>query len=137
MLRSPVVSTLAATVLAGFFLVAAVLLGPDFAMAEPAVDPARAQPRATDVKASLDAADELAAMEAIQLVLTEVGDGNTFVWYRAHGKLSGMFQPTVSFRDARGNVCRHLKVTLTSGVVSRKAEGVACRGLGGVWSLEG
>lgn len=137
MYRSPALTTLAATMLAGFFLFAAVLLSPDFARAEPKAEASRTPPRSADPKASLDLGDELAALEALQVTLSEVGDGSTFVWYRANGRLSGVFQPTASFKAASGKVCRHLKMMLTSGAVSRKTEGIACREANGVWSLEG
>lgn len=137
MFQSPVLSTLAAIAIAGFVLFAAILIGPDFARAEPTADASRPMPRSMDLKASLDIADEIAALEALQITLSEVGDGSTFVWYRANGRLSGVFQPTTSFKSDAGKVCRHLRMMLTSGAVSRKAEGVACRGDNGVWSLEG
>ena len=137
MSRSPVLTTLVATGLAGFFLVAVVLLGSGIAAAQTAIDVGGPQPGPTDTRATLDAGDELAALEAVQLALTEVGDGNTFVWYRANGKLSGVFQPTSSFKDVTGKICRHLKMMLTSGTTSRKAEGIACREASGLWSLEG
>ena len=87
-------------------------------------------------KAALDAADAQAALKAIHLGLTEVGDGSTFVWHRAHGRLRGMVRPTSSFRDADGRVCRHLVVTLASGVYARTTEGVACRLDDRSWTLE-
>ncbi len=137
MSRSPALSTLAVTAAAGFFLFVAVLLGPDLARAEPKAEARPPAPRSYDLKATLDTADEIAALEALQVTLSEVGDGSTFVWYRAHGRLSGVFQPTASFKSDSGKVCRHLKMMLTSGMTSRKAEGVACRQANGVWSLEG
>ena len=42
----------------------------------------------------LDEYDEIAALEAIRVALTEVGDGTTYVWHRQHGRLSGIVQPT-------------------------------------------
>jgi hypothetical protein len=94
-------------------------------------------PRYFDLKATLNAIDEVAALEAVQWALTEVADGATFVWHRQHGRLSGLVQPTSSFKDASDRICRHLVMMLTSGGYSRKAEGVACRQADGVWLLEG
>lgn len=88
-------------------------------------------------RADLDASDELAALEAVQIALSEVGDGSSYVWYRRNGRLSGLIQPTFSFKDHSGNVCRHLIVSLSSGAYTRKVEGIACRLLSGVWQLDG
>ena len=88
-------------------------------------------------KTALDAADAQAALKAIHLGLTEVGDGSTFVWHRAHGRLRGTVRPTTSFRDASSRVCRHLVVTLASGRYARTVEGIACRLEDGSWGLEG
>ena len=95
------------------------------------------KPSLADVKETLDDADAIAALEAVQVALTEVGDGATYIWHRRHGRLSGAIQPTTSFKDRSGQVCRHLVVALTSGNYSRKAEGIACRLHNGVWVLEG
>jgi len=90
-----------------------------------------------DAKGALDPYDELATLEALQVTLAEVGDGQTYVWHRAHGRLSGAFQPTSSFRDRAGQVCRHIVMILASGTYSRKAEGIACRLASGRWQLDG
>ncbi len=95
------------------------------------------KPSLADLKALLDDTDAIAALEAVQLALTEVGDGATYIWHRKHGRLSGAIQPTTSFKDASGHVCRHIVVALTSGSYSRKAEGIACRHRDGVWNLAG
>jgi hypothetical protein len=95
------------------------------------------KPSLADLKATLDDTDAIAALEAMQLALTEVGDGATYVWHRKHGRLSGAIQPTSSFKDASGHICRHIIVAMTSGSYSRKAEGIACRLKSGIWNLEG
>jgi len=94
--------------------------------------PSYLQPRDT-----LTSRDEIAAMEAIHIALSEVADGATYVWHRKHGRLSAIVKPTTSFRDRRGKICRHIYVLLNSGVYSRRSEGVACRQSNGIWSLEG
>jgi surface antigen len=85
----------------------------------------------------LDEKDEIAALERIQYALSEVSDGKTYVWRRWHGKLSGLVQPTGSFKDPNGKVCRHLIVMMTTGANTRKQEGIACRLPSGRWQLEG
>lgn len=95
------------------------------------------KPALADLKATLDDTDAVAALEALQLALTEVSDGATYIWHRKHGRLSGAIQPTTSFKDASGQVCRHIVMALTSGSYSRKAEGIACRRSTGTWLLEG
>lgn len=105
-------------------------------IARPAPDH-RARPAYPDFRASLDETDELAALDAIHVALSEVGDGGSYIWHRNHGRLSGIFQPTQSFKDGGGNVCRHLVVTLSSGAAIRRTEGIACRLSSGRWQLDG
>lgn len=95
------------------------------------------RPKFADFRHELDETDEVAALESVQLALSEVGDGATYVWHRRHGRLSGIVQPTSSFRDAGGGVCRHVVVMLSAGTASQKTEGVACRLADGRWQLEG
>lgn len=85
----------------------------------------------------LDGTDEISALEALHLALTEVGDGSTYVWHGRSGRVSGIVQPTTSFKDADGKICRHIVVGLTAESYSRKLEGVACRRGNGSWQLEG
>lgn len=80
--------------------------------------------------------DRVAALESVHIALTEVGDGARYVWRGRHGRLSGVIQPTESFLDAKGRVCRHLTVLLTSGTKSKKTEAVACRLENGVWRFD-
>jgi len=95
------------------------------------------QPKVTELKPSLDSNDEMAALEAIQIALTEVGDGSTYVWHRTGGHLSGVVRPTTSFRVGSDRVCRHVEFMLSAGTYTRKAEGIACRGSDRIWTLEG
>jgi hypothetical protein len=92
---------------------------------------------ATPQHVILDETDEIAALESVQFALSEVGDGASYIWHRNNGRLSGMVQPVSSFKDGRGQVCRHLVIILTTGALSKKTEGVACRLTGGQWKLEG
>ena len=108
----------------------------------PTVPPSRdagalMQPRISEIRPLLDARDEAAALEAVQVALTEVGDGSTYVWYRHGGRLSGLVQPTQSFKDVLGRVCRHIVVTLNDASRSKRTEGIACRLSDGGWELDG
>lgn len=95
------------------------------------------RPKFADHSQGLDDGDEIATLDAIRVALTEVGDGSSYVWHRDHGRLSGVIQPTTSFKDATGRVCRHIVLVLTTGVRSGRVEGVACRLADGRWQLEG
>ena len=88
-------------------------------------------------KMTLDAADETATLHAVHIGLTEIPDGSSFVWRRAHGRLSGVVRPVFSFKNADGEVCRQLTLTLRSGTYTRTIEGIACRDPDGRWALEG
>jgi surface antigen len=90
-----------------------------------------------EVVPRFDDKDEIAALDAIRLALTEVGDGSSYVWYRHGGRLSGVVQPTQSFLDTRGRVCRHILVTLSAGGQSSRAGVIACRLSDGNWVLDG
>lgn len=149
---------ISATALMGFVLVGVIALSPDLVAAAEAKQPAPAQqqsggatctcpnsqkpqlflrPKYADLKPNLDENDEIAALESVQVALDQVGDGSTYVWQRQSGRLSGVVQPTASFKDSGGKVCRHVVVMLVSGATSRKAEGIACRLGNGQWQLEG
>lgn len=95
------------------------------------------KPKFAEMRRPLDQSDEIAALESVQLALAEVGDGSSYVWHRYHGQLSGVVTPTASFRDATGNVCRHIIVVLSAGTRSKRSEGVACRLGNGRWQLQG
>jgi surface antigen len=156
----PSLVTLAAVVTTGLVLVGVILLGPTTAFggdewetsvsaemtdtapaALPSVPGTSIMPGAVvDIPVGpykLDEKDEIAALERIQYALSEVGDGKTYVWRRWHGRLSGLVQPTASFKDSSGKVCRHLIVLMTTGHNTRKQEGIACRLPSGRWQLDG
>jgi surface antigen len=104
-----------------------------------------ARPKFADLQADLQADlkdgigddEEIAALEAIRVALTEVGDGTAFVWRHRNGRIGGVVKPTSSFRDAGGRVCRHIVVVLAAGSRAGKIEGVACRLDNGRWELDG
>lgn len=91
----------------------------------------------THIRPHLDRHDEIAALEAVQIALTQVGDGASYVWYRHGGRLSGIVQPTQSFRDYKGRICRHLFVTLSAVGQSKRTGAIACRLADGSWELDG
>jgi surface antigen len=145
---------LAAAVATGFALVAAVFLdalpaaadetgasppaagaGPNCSCPEASGKPIK--PKFAGLGEPLDEGDEIAALASVQYALTNVGDGASYVWKRANGRLSGIVHPTSSFRNGEGSVCRHLVVMLTTGFTTRKTEGTACRIEGGRWQLNG
>jgi hypothetical protein len=135
--------------LTAFYLVMTVLFaGPDAKAGEPTADrPACTCPSATEKSPRpkfaefsarvLDESDEIAALESVQLGLSRMDDGASFIWRRHNGRLSGVVRPTSSFRSAKGDLCRHVVVLLTTGFKTRTAEGVACRLANGRWQLEG
>lgn len=92
---------------------------------------------ATLAKAPRNDSDFAAALESVQFALSNVGDGGTYVWRRPGSKLSGVVQPTRSFRNAKGSICRFLFLLVSQGIKTAKAEGVACRLDDGRWNLEG
>lgn len=96
-----------------------------------------AKPKFAEANAHLDENDEIAALEAIRVALSEVGDGGTYVWHRRHGRLSGLVQPTASFKDPAGRICRHIVLIMTVGTATGRAEGIACRLGDGRWQLDG
>lgn len=147
MFRPESLFTLFATLVSGFFLGAVVLMSADPAFAD---DTGEATPCSCDESSKksqkpkfaglgngLDEGDEIAALESVQVALSKVGDGASYVWHRSNGRLSGLVQPTRSFRNASGEICRHLVILLTTGDKTNKAEGIACRAQGGRWELEG
>lgn len=150
---------------AGVFLVSSIFLSPGFARAQPASDvgavPAPlaktrppqdagascscpsdaskpARPKFAGLSAGpLDEADEVAALASVHQALSGVGDGQSYVWQRTNGRLSGLVQPVSSFRNGDGQICRHVVILLTTGAHTRKNEGTACRLPGGRWQLGG
>ena len=89
----------------------------------------------SELKARLDRSDRVAAMQALDLALSELGDGVTLVWQRSERGLVGRIEPVSVFRDDAGRVCRHVVYSLALGAYQRQIEGVACREPDGTWSL--
>lgn len=91
----------------------------------------------TELKSGLDRSDRAVALQALQMALTELGDGVTLVWRRPVTELSGRVRPVSAFRDDRGRVCRHVVYSLARGGQEKEIEGVACREGDGSWSVAG
>lgn len=148
---SPSLASLAAGAGAAAFLFFSVLIGgADVYAQSPSLDaqflaPSRGSPDGAFsalpglplVRPRVDAGDETAALEAVEIALTQAGDGATYVWQRGNGRLAGAIRMTSTFRDADGRICRHLEMQMRQGTYIRKTEGIACRGDDGVWLLEG
>lgn len=95
------------------------------------------KPKLAALPPPLDEADEIAALESLQIALSKVADGSSYVWHRSHGRLSGVVHPTNSFKDAKGQVCRHITVVLNTVDMTKRTEAIACRLDNGVWQLDG
>lgn len=126
-----------------FALVTALYVSSDLAHAGNGAAPSCLCPKSGDTslrlkldQPALNEVDEIAALEKVQLALTEVADGSTYVWHRNHGRLSGVIQPVSSFKDTKGAVCRHAVVVLSTIDVTKRTEIVACRLPTGIWQLE-
>ena len=74
-------------------------------------------------------------LKELAIMMTGRFWGGTYVWYRQHGRLSGIVQPTSSFKDPAGRVCRHILLIMTVGTARGRAEGIACRLGDGRWQL--
>lgn len=144
----PFAGALALPALTGVLLATFVVLsGVPALSAEPLPDGAKcdcpdgdkaSRPQVAGLPASrLDETDEIAALESIQMGLSEMDDGEPFVWRRTNGRLSGIVRPTTSFRNTEGRLCRHVVVLLTTGYKTSTAEGIACRLPDRRWVLEG
>lgn len=81
--------------------------------------------------------ERAAVLEKVQIALSQVADGSTYIWHRPNGIMSGSVKPTASFRRPDGQLCRHLVLEISSEDDFRTLEGIACRERGGRWSLEG
>lgn len=133
---------LAAAGLTAFVLVTAIFISADLVSAASSTPDSKTTvpaKTATPVlaKAPLDETDQIAALETIQFALTQVADGSSYVWHRAHGRLSGIVKPVSSFKDTKGGVCRHAVVVLSATDETKRTEIVACRLETGIWQIEG
>ncbi len=116
-------------------LVAVGLLAAQPALAGPASHEAATKAPPTALPGRLDNSDRLAALHALQMALNQVGDGGTFVWKKDDRGLMGIIKPTAAFRNANGQVCRHVIYAIALNGYRRQIELVACREAGGRWRL--
>ncbi len=88
-----------------------------------------------DLRSKLDYRDHVVAMRALHLALSQVPDGGTFVWQKKSRSLKGLIKPTRAFRNADGQLCRHVIYALVLGRYTKQIEGIACRLENGRWQL--
>lgn len=131
----------ASSLAAAFSFTSATAAGEDSIQAQPGCTCPQSgrstKPKLAGLPPPLDLADEIAVLESVQLALTRVADGSSYVWHRSHGRLSGVVHPTKSFKGADGQVCRRLTVVLNTFDTTKRTETIACRLENGIWQLEG
>lgn len=88
-----------------------------------------------ELRSNLDRTDQMVALRALHLALSQVPDGGTFVWRKKSRSLKGMIRPSKAFRNADGNICRHIIYALVLGRYTKQIEGIACRQEDGRWQL--
>ena len=91
--------------------------------------------RLAELRSKLDSRDQVVALRALHMALSQVPDGGTFVWRKKSRSLKGMIKPTKAFRNADGQVCRHVIYALVLGRYTKQIEGIACRQNDGRWQL--
>lgn len=89
------------------------------------------------LNSGLDQSDRTIALQALQMALTELGDGVTLVWRRPVSQLRGRIKPVSAFRDDQGRICRQVVYSLARGGQEKEIEGVACREQDGHWAIAG
>lgn len=88
-----------------------------------------------ELRARLDESDRVAALHALNMALNRTADGATFIWQKNNRNLKGVIKPTSAFRNAHGQVCRHVIYAISLGRYRKQIELVACREAGGRWRL--
>jgi surface antigen len=90
-----------------------------------------------ELQISLDRSDRTVALQALQMALTELGDGVTLVWRRPVSQLTGRIKPVSAFRNDDGHICRTVVYSLAWRGREKEIEGVACRDADGRWAIAG
>lgn len=108
---------------------------PERSPAREVAHPSNTRPSNREFQISLDRGDRIAALHALQMALNQVGDGGTFLWKKNNRDLRGVIKPTSAFRNAHGQVCRHVIYALSLRGHRKQIEIVACREAGGRWRL--
>jgi surface antigen len=120
-----------------------VMSGPAIASPEPAASaPSHNVSRRPDdslslpeLQARLDNSDQVAVLHALHMALNNTADGGTFIWQKTDRDLKGVIKPTSAFRNAHGQVCRHVIYAIALGRYRKQIEFVACREAGDRWRL--
>lgn len=89
----------------------------------------------SELQANLGTSDQIAVLSALQQALNQIGDGGTYIWKKNDTRLKGMIRPTTAFRNANGQICRHVIYALSLGDYRKQIEFIACREAGGRWRL--
>jgi surface antigen len=89
------------------------------------------------LRSKLDKSDRDVAFKALEIALTQLGDGATLVWKRPKSGLSGIIKTISAFRDDEGRICRKVSYAITLGTYEREVAGTACRDGDGSWTLDG
>ena len=105
-----------------------------FAVAPP-VPQAKPVRKFTQLRAQLGYGDQVIAMRALHLALSQVPDGGAFVWRKRSRSLKGVIRPSKPFRNDGGEICRHVVYALALGRYVKQIEGIACRQTDGRWQL--
>jgi len=88
-----------------------------------------------ELQTMLDEGDQVTALHALQIALSQIGDGATFAWKKNNKDLKGVIKPTAVFRNSDGQICRHVIYALALGPYRKQIEFIACREAGGRWRL--
>ncbi len=90
----------------------------------------------SQLRKRLKPADEYAALYALQVALSRLGDGQTYVWGRPKRKLRAFITPVNSYRSENGNICRNIIVSLALGAYIKRIKTSACRASDKSWQLQ-
>ena len=88
------------------------------------------------LRSRLNPADEYATLYALQIALTRVGDGQTYIWGRPNRRLRALITPVNSYRSTDGRICRQVIFTLSLGDYLKRTEATACRATDRSWNIE-
>ncbi len=90
----------------------------------------------SQLRSRLRPVDEYAALYALQVALSRVGDGQTYVWGRPKRQLRAIITPISSYRSPKGAICRDIIVSLALGSYIKRIETTACRASDKSWQLQ-
>ena len=77
------------------------------------------------------------ALRAIEIALTRVADGGAYRWRYKRSRLEGKVKPTTTYKNAAGQLCRHIHYSLKNGSYQKKSQALACRNTVGNWVIKG